>query len=241
MNKLSAKFGADVRNLFLFSLVVIVMVYIWRKIELAKRQYDEQQQRSNRNNPNQINANDQIENNINQNEIKTKSPKIRYFQLKQWKNQSIVISLDTLIKIEWSNLNINFVSINEIEIIKALTSRHRLYMIYQIPLNYYNSLTEQYQTQEFSILEQKIIEKFTQEGLFTNTFQKHKLLFCSNEKGKSAMVRQLLPTLYIDQNENVLKEVAPHITETVQITNMIGGGGVLPEIYVSKSVEDYFK
>jgi len=69
----------------------------------------------------------------------------------------------------------------------------------------------------------------------------HKILFCTTQKGKSSMVRQLLPTLYVDNDEVVLKELHQHIAECVQVSpQFMGAGGVAPTVIVTKSFLTYF-
>ena len=54
------------------------------------------------------------------------------------------------------------------------------------------------------------------------------------------MVRQLSPTLYMDSDETVLKELYPHLTEVVQVTANSALGAVAPTVKISKTFCDYF-
>merc|ERR1712146_273300 len=48
-------------------------------------------------------------------------------------------------------------------------------------------------------------------------FPKHRLLVCDTEKGKIAIVRQLVPRIHIDSDRNFISTVSPHIPYAIEV------------------------
>eukprot|EP01080_Neovahlkampfia_damariscottae_P006586 gene6586-10749_t len=71
------------------------------------------------------------------------------------------------------------------------------------------------------------METDKQQDEISNLFIKHdiidelffKNLFCQTIKGKEAMIRQLEPTMLIENNIEIIKNVHPYVVYVVQIKN----------------------
>ena len=126
-----------------------------------------------------------------------------------------------------------------LELLKALARKHRLFIIHLLPQCIISKLDAN-KPHEQSQYEKDVIELFESNKMAECGLPTHKIMFCTTQKGKSSMVRQLMPTLYIDNDEVVLKELHPHIAECVQVTSLLGAGCVSPTVFVTKSVKSYF-
>lgn len=119
--------------------------------------------------------------------------------MKNWENQCICLCLEQLIDHNISNGE-NLVSFkNEfiINLLKNLAKKHRLYIIHLLPNDVQLKLNND-KPYEQSKYEEDVISLFEKSGIINSGLPKHKILFCTTKKGKSSMVRQLMPTLYMD-------------------------------------------
>ena len=130
-----------------------------------------------------------------QDEIRKVSAKQRYLFSPNWKNQCICLCLEQLIQriVINGQTRVSLKSQNVITLLQQLAKRHRLYIIHLLPSDVINNLNSD-KPYEQSQYELDIINLLHQQS----GLPKHKILFCTTQKGKSSMVRQLMPTLYID-------------------------------------------
>lgn len=62
------------------------------------------------------------------------------------------------------------------------------------------------------------LEAMTHAGLFAEDgCEPSKAMFCSTEDGRSAMARQLAPSVHIDTSPKVLQYLAPHLKSVVYV------------------------
>ena len=81
-----------------------------------------------------------------------------------------------------------------IDLLSRLAKRHRLYILFHLR----NGLPyDDNKPNEMGPFEKYFINECEKAGI-CQFIEKHKILFCTTHKGKSAMVRQLNPTLYFD-------------------------------------------
>ena len=171
------------------------------------------------------------------------SAKQRYLQSKNWENQCICLCVEQLtfrdISCSSSPSGLSFQSEDIVLLLRRLARRHRLHIIHLLPEDVISALNMD-SPYEKSQYEKDALALFVDHGIVESGLPSHKILFCTTKKGKSSMVRQLLPTLYIDSDEVVLMELAQHLSEVVQITPLVAAGGVAPNVFLSSSVMSYF-
>eukprot|EP00479_Gromia_sphaerica_P001994 TRINITY_DN12353_c0_g1_i1.p1 TRINITY_DN12353_c0_g1~~TRINITY_DN12353_c0_g1_i1.p1 ORF type:complete len:104 (-),score=16.30 TRINITY_DN12353_c0_g1_i1:181-492(-) len=66
-------------------------------------------------------------------------------------------------------------------------------------------------------LHRRVLKVLTDTGIISSGLKSHHVLLCTTSIGKGAMVRQLVPHLYIDDDVDVIKNLLPHLPEIVQI------------------------
>lgn len=132
-------------------------------------------------------------------EIRRLSPKKRYLQSKNWENQCICLCLEQLINHDISSGEniVTFKSELIVNLLKTLSKIHRLHIIHLLPNDVISKLNKDKPYQK-SKYEKDVIGLFVKHGIIQSGLPKYKILFCTTQKGKSSMVRQLMPTLYID-------------------------------------------
>eukprot|EP01083_Nonionella_stella_P002098 6028_1 len=227
-----------------------VIAIIWIKVERAKER--ERNRRRGRNGGRNPARPHNIPNDLGQqqqrlsplfqtarDEIRRLTAKQRYLESKNWENQCICLCLEQLINRDLSNNTVSFKSTEIVSLLKELARKHRLYIIHLLPFDIRSKLDND-KPGEQSTYESDVIQLFVKNEIVKCGLPKHKILFCTTQKGKSSMVRQLMPTLYIDSDEVVLKELHQHLTEVVQVTSLLGAGGVAPTVFVTTSVQAYF-
>ena len=99
--------------------------------------------------------------------------------------------------ISTSNNMVSFKSMEIVSLLKQLAQKHRLYVIHLLPPQIISTLNKD-KPSEKSQYEIDVVQLFERHGIVQSGLAAHKILFCTTQKGKSSMVRQLMPTLYID-------------------------------------------
>eukprot|EP00484_Ammonia_sp_Unknown_P012282 CAMPEP_0197078746 /NCGR_PEP_ID=MMETSP1384-20130603/213277_1 /TAXON_ID=29189 /ORGANISM="Ammonia sp." /LENGTH=256 /DNA_ID=CAMNT_0042517615 /DNA_START=709 /DNA_END=1479 /DNA_ORIENTATION=+ len=230
--------------------LIMIILYIWMKVEQAKeRERNRRRGRRNANNADHnqyanargaAGGNNQALYNA-RDEIRRLSARQRYLESSNWANQCICLCLEQLIDHNVSNGRhlVSFKHEQIVVLLKQLANKHRLYIIHLLPNDVIATLNNDrpYEQSEYEL---DVINLFVKHAIVDHGLAKHKILFCTTRKGKSSMVRQLMPTLYIDSDEFVLKQLYQHLTEVVQITPLLAAGGVAPTVFVSNSVLSYF-
>ena len=99
--------------------------------------------------------------------------------------------------ISTSNNMVSFKSMEIVSLLKQLAQKHRLFVIHLLPPQIISTLNKD-KPSEKSQYEIDVVQLFERHGIVQSGLAAHKILFCTTQKGKSSMVRQLMPTLYID-------------------------------------------
>jgi hypothetical protein len=90
-------------------------------------------------------------------------------------------------------------------------------------------------------VEMATVEAMSAAGLFRDGgCERCKAMFCATEDGRSAMARQLAPTVHVDTSPRVLQYLAPHVPRTVFV-HASGGSleGIAGNLVPARSLADY--
>ena len=91
-------------------------------------------------------------------------------------------------------------------------------------------------------LEAATLAAMTSGGLFaTGGCDKRKALFCTTEDGRSAMARQLNPSVHVDTSPKVLQYLAPHLPSVVYVhpTGAPMEGAAAGSVVLARSLTEY--
>lgn len=86
--------------------------------------------------------------------------------------------------------------------------------------------------------EKQVSGMLERSGLYEAGLKRHRVLFCTKQPGKSAIVRHLEPALFVDDDVETLVGLLPYLPLTVHISSQNGLVG--SKASVSASLQDYF-
>merc|ERR1711933_471154 len=228
--------GTEGKSILGVVVFLLFIGYVWYKVEAARERERLRRRRRGRNAANPT-GNANLTTNP-RDEIRKLSARQRYLESKNWENQCICLALCSVMDYDISSTSnmVSFKSMEIVSLLKQIAKKHRLYVIHLLPREITEKLDKD-EPAEKSQYEIDVVQLFERHGIVQSGLPVHKILFCTTQKGKSSMVRQLMPTLYVDSDEIVLKELHQHLAEVVQVTSLIGAGGVAPTVFVTKSVQ----
>ena len=113
--------------------------------------------------------------------------------------------------------------------LKRLAQRADLYLLTTLP-------------EDSDALEAATLKAMSSGGLFAEGgCDQRKALFCNTEGGRSAMARQLNPSVHIDTSPKVLQYLAPHLPRVVYV-NATGApmeGAAAGSVVLARSLTEY--
>ena len=116
--------------------------------------------------------------------------------LKLWENRPICFTLDVIAR--RLSQGGQFI-LRDRDILHRLLTRHQVFIIHM-------------SAEDESDVVRKCVEELYPFGL-----KEHRVMFCSTQKGKQAMGRQLNPEIYFDTCEKTVQHLKPHLFETVLV------------------------
>lgn len=96
-----------------------------------------------------------------------------------------------------------------IDTISTLSQISNLFLIIQ-------AVTDEAEKQHIDVLSTRL-----------SFFPSHRILFHATTTGKIAIVRQIKPTIHLDEDVQVCNTVAPHLRSVVHVAQNVGGGGMV--------------
>ena len=87
--------------------------------------------------------------------------------------------------------------------------------------------------------EEDIHAALERSGLFEQGLKRHRVLTCSTVKGKQAVARQLLPSIYVETHPEVVQYMAAHVPYLGVVADALPAGPRRPNTILSPSLRAY--